>query len=285
MADDDYDMEDVSSQTPAFSPVPPPQPSELRYSTDREGFIVAVWGEKPAAGDVSSYLARWPPSRTPGTYAAWISVQRGSRPSESQRENIAGLGRDWEILKQRAAVFAALEGPDATAMEVNSAEGQGLQPRQKLEGNPIVTVEALDALALAHSVLSGKWLIYSKPHQIDGLWSRIVTAVIANAPEGVVSTPRAKVSTARPGEPHVICVYVDDYSDAEEVGRVREALRKVGVSPSANLKFHVSICHTIAKEDVENEHYVAPKLVAYSMKGKECTSEKERNKWDMKVMI
>ncbi|KAG6901010.1 hypothetical protein C0995_002529 [Termitomyces sp. Mi166 len=212
--DDDYDMEDISSP----SEPPPPVAAPLQTEVVHDGsstLIVAIWDERPKPGEVTTYLARWPPSRTPSTYAAWIAVDRGPRSNPQKTQDLAGLARDWEFLKQRAA---------ALATEQTSIEGQAALPAT---GNPIVTVEALDALALAHGVLSGKWLIYTQPDKIDDLWSRIVTAVIANAPVGVGA--RAKVSPARPGEPHVVCVYVEDYSDAAEVGRVREALRRVGV--------------------------------------------------------
>ncbi|KAG6907783.1 hypothetical protein DXG01_007390 [Tephrocybe rancida] len=222
MADDgDYDMEDVSSSylsKPSPTPIVAPLQTELVYDGS-SALIVAVWEESPKAGEVASYLARWPPSRTPGAYAAWIAVERGPRPSPGRPQDMEGLKRDWAALKERAAV----EPVPAAATEPNVEE----KGTQQVQGNGVVTVEVLDALAQAHSILSGKWMIYAQPHQIDDLWSRIVTAVIANAPPGVGA--RAKVSPARPGEPHVVCVYVDDYSDGAEVGRVRDALRRAGV--------------------------------------------------------
>ncbi|KAG5334224.1 UPF0696 protein C11orf68 [Termitomyces sp. J132] len=220
MMDDDYDMEDISSpSSQAPVPVAAPLPTEVVHDGS-SSLIVAIWGEHPKTGEVVSYLARWPPSRTPGAYAAWIAVERGPRSNSEITQDLAGLARDWEALKQRAAALAVEPG----AVRPNIEEGGALQCSA---GNPIVTVDVLDALALAHGVLSGKWLIYAEPHKIDDLWSRIVTAVIANAPAGVGA--RAKVSPARPGEPHVVCVYVEDYSNAAEVDRVREALRRVGV--------------------------------------------------------
>ncbi|KAG6850184.1 hypothetical protein C0991_010684 [Blastosporella zonata] len=222
MDDGDYDMEDVSSATNGLgrvrAPVAAPLQTDLVYDGST-ALIVAVWDENPKAGQVASYLTRWPPSRTPVTYAAWIAVQRGPRHNPEKPRDIVGLEKEWEILKARAAAQSVEQGAAQASASVGE---QGTQ-----QGNAVVTVEVLDALAHAHGMLSGKWLIYAKPHQIDDLWSRIVTAVIANAPAGTGAS--AKVSPAREGEPHVICVYVDDYSDAEKVGRVRDALRRVGV--------------------------------------------------------
>ncbi|KAG6816719.1 hypothetical protein H0H87_003579 [Tephrocybe sp. NHM501043] len=218
--DGDYDMEDATSTSPSRpspAPVAAPLQNELVYDGSTT-VIVAVWDDIPKMQEVASYLARWPPSRTPYTYAAWVAVERGPHPKPEMPQDIINLVKDWEVLKKRAAALAA--GQAAGQLD---SDAKGVQQ----QGNAVVTVEALDALAQEHGVLSGKWLIYAQPHQIDDLWSRIVTAVIANAPAGLGA--RAKVSPARPGEPHVICVYVDDYRNGEEVGRVRDALRRVGV--------------------------------------------------------
>ncbi|KAF8067000.1 translation initiation factor eIF 4e-like domain-containing protein [Lyophyllum atratum] len=189
--DGDYDMEEVDSSYPCKStpaPIAAPLPTELVHDGS-SSLILAVWDLDTKPGDVASFLARWPPSRTPGTYATWIAADKGPHPTPGKPQDLEGS--------------------------------------QQAQGNGIVTVETLDALAQAHGVLSGKWLVYADPHQVDDLWSRIVTAVVASAPSGTGG--RAKVSPARPDEPHVVCVYVEDYSDGAEVGRVRDALRRAGV--------------------------------------------------------
>ncbi|KAG5633427.1 hypothetical protein H0H81_007873, partial [Sphagnurus paluster] len=130
---------------------------------------------------------------------------------------------------EAVAAKAAAAGTQVQVQQDSSTGDKQTQENGSGNGNvnAVVTVNALDALALAHGVLSGKWMVYAKPHQVDDLWSRIATAVVANAPSGTGA--RAKVSPARPDEPHVVCVYVEDYSDPQEVARVREALRRAGV--------------------------------------------------------
>jgi len=225
MVDDgDYDMEDVSSSAPCkpkLAQIVPPLPTELVHD-GASSLILAIWDATTKPADVASFLARWPPSRTPGTYATWIAADRGPHPTPAKPQDVEGLMRDWALLKERATE-AQTQVPIQVQQETNGPQ-QGAQGTQ---GNGLVTVETLDALAQTHGVLSGKWMVYAEPHQVDDLWSRIVTAVVANAPSETGG--RAKVSPARPEEPHVVCVYVEDYSDGAEVGRVRDALRRAGV--------------------------------------------------------
>jgi hypothetical protein len=77
---------------------------------------------------------------------------------------------------------------------------------------------------------SGKWLIYVNPENVDEVWSKIKGAV----EEGRLGDS-AKVSTAKPsslatGRQRVICVYTYDWADEKDVKRIREELRKLGVT-------------------------------------------------------
>jgi len=252
MDNEDVEMEDVTLPSTNHSTIPsipePPLPTEVDRDEDGIGIIRAVWALPTKPTDVASFLARWPPSRTPITYAHWISVSRKGSVEKKTR-NIEGLMQDWEILKQHATEFQAqMRG---TGNPVGDEKHQH-QPRAI---NPIVTPERLHELAVAHGVVSGKWLVYMKPHQVDEIWSRIVTAVVVNAPPAVNAS--AKVSPAKPGEPHVICVYVEDYSDTAEVERVRGILRKAGVTWKIKFKTDAYTYFGIYKE---NEWNIRPSI-------------------------
>ena len=77
---------------------------------------------------------------------------------------------------------------------------------------------------------SGKWLIFVDRKDVDEVWRRIKDAV----EEGKLGN-KAKVSTAKPKpkyydeKKHVICVYTYDWTDREDVMRIREELRKLGI--------------------------------------------------------
>jgi hypothetical protein len=77
---------------------------------------------------------------------------------------------------------------------------------------------------------SGKWLVFAPISQIDEVWSRIKQAT-----EDGCLGDSAKVATARPNsnasdpETKVICVYTYDWTDREDVSRIREGLRALGI--------------------------------------------------------
>ncbi|MFZ2412370.1 MAG: putative phosphothreonine lyase domain-containing protein [Candidatus Methanoperedens sp.] len=77
---------------------------------------------------------------------------------------------------------------------------------------------------------SGKWLIFVDIENIDEVWAKVEKAY----KEGKLG-PYAKVATAKPNpnatnpETKVICVYTYDWTDEEDVKRVREELRKIGI--------------------------------------------------------
>jgi len=80
---------------------------------------------------------------------------------------------------------------------------------------------------------SGKWLIFVNMKDIDELWAKIKKAT----EEGKLGA-EAKVSTAKPKpadigykkDEHVICIYTHDSTDEKDVKRIREELRKLGIT-------------------------------------------------------
>ena len=86
-----------------------------------------------------------------------------------------------------------------------------------------------------HPLRSGKWLIWLSTENIDRYWKRIRVAV----EQGLLGN-WAKVSTAgsiREDRPdHVVCVYTYDYEDKEDVMRVRDVLRKIGIKQRIRYK-------------------------------------------------
>jgi hypothetical protein len=77
----------------------------------------------------------------------------------------------------------------------------------------------------------GKWIIFTAVEKVDDIWDQIDKATRA----GLLG-PESKVSTAKPN-PHskdpktrVICVYSYDWTDVEDVKRIRNELHKIGIS-------------------------------------------------------
>jgi len=72
----------------------------------------------------------------------------------------------------------------------------------------------------------GKWLIFVKNDKIDEIWSMIARA----SWEGKLGYG-CKSSTAFSGRDNkVICVYNDDVENESEIFRIREELRKMGIT-------------------------------------------------------
>jgi Bles03-like protein len=77
---------------------------------------------------------------------------------------------------------------------------------------------------------SGKWIVFRDVGHIDGMWAKIKSATEAGR-----LGARSKVSTAKPSPlaidqvNKIICVYTYDSDDVEDVMRVRQELRDMGV--------------------------------------------------------
>lgn len=78
---------------------------------------------------------------------------------------------------------------------------------------------------------SGKWLVFVSAGQVDQAWARI-----AEATEQGHLGATSKVATAKPNsnamsqDIKVICVYTYDFEDQADVRRIREELRRLGIT-------------------------------------------------------
>ena len=90
--------------------------------------------------------------------------------------------------------------------------------KRKIGGYPKVTTR------------SGKWLIFVNTERPDTIWRKIKYAT-ENGKLGYES----KTATAKPNSlagksrQKVVCVYTYDWTDEEDVKRIREELRKLGI--------------------------------------------------------
>src|SRR3989344_3916595 len=77
---------------------------------------------------------------------------------------------------------------------------------------------------------SGKWLIFVNPERLDTVWRKIKYAT-ENGKLGYES----KTATAKPNplagksKQKVICVYTYDWTDKQDVKRIRNELKKLGI--------------------------------------------------------
>jgi hypothetical protein len=77
----------------------------------------------------------------------------------------------------------------------------------------------------------GKWLVFVPVPKVDEVWSKIKLATEEGklCDSAKVATARPNPNEASPGK-RVICVYTYDWTDEVDVGRVRQALRELGIT-------------------------------------------------------
>jgi len=77
---------------------------------------------------------------------------------------------------------------------------------------------------------SGKWLIFVPEKDADEVWAKIKKATEEGKLGGASKVATAKPSPLGRREQKVICVYTYDWTDEKDARRVREELRKLGIT-------------------------------------------------------
>ncbi len=78
---------------------------------------------------------------------------------------------------------------------------------------------------------SGKWLVFVQRNEADEIWNSIKLSIengeLGNAAKISSSSPQSIAFNPRN---HVICVYTHDWTDKEDVLRIRQKLRTLGIT-------------------------------------------------------
>jgi hypothetical protein len=176
-----------------------PQPEPLNSSDSQALKILEIERSLPwitfspeKHSTLQHFFIRWPPSTISQSEVACISVRNprlhdaDNRGSTDER----GINQAWETA--------------CTDRQPTTAD--------------------LDELARRFNKLTGKWMVFAAPDQVNALWSRIATATHA----GTLGIS-AKVSPENDSGSHVICIHTQDYTDINNVDKVRSGLRRLGV--------------------------------------------------------
>ena len=159
-------------------------------------------------------------------------VEQGADISADLERAFADLSADYPPLA--AALIERFGTVDAILEAVRAGEGvvptRTTQMYWIVEDAPEIRPDAVD------DELAGKWLIFLPADEVDVVWRRVRDATAAGD-LGI----SAKVSTAKPNpdardDRYVVYVYTADWRDEEEVMRVREALRALGVEDRIGYK-------------------------------------------------
>lgn len=93
---------------------------------------------------------------------------------------------------------------------------------------PWIYIRAKNKPRLEKTDNCGKWLVFVDLESVDEVWQKIALAVY----KGELGIS-AKVSTAMatpPDKKRVICVYSYDYTDKDDVMRIRQKLRDLDIT-------------------------------------------------------
>ena len=83
----------------------------------------------------------------------------------------------------------------------------------------------------AHTSRGGKWLIFVSGHTLHTVWEKIRVALERGKLGGLAKASTMKYGMHSPDSKHgVICVYTHDWKDHQDVKRIREELRKIGIT-------------------------------------------------------
>ncbi|KAK1217274.1 hypothetical protein PQX77_020066 [Marasmius sp. AFHP31] len=173
-------------------------PSGVTVTTDNS-INCEFHPENPDFGSLSNFVCNFSPSKVTDERCEWVSVSRGP---------YIGCSSAYDPVQVEAMKVAFRELAEA----------------HRRDGNITLTVASLDELARRYGVTKGKWMMFCTTTEVDAIWERIVRFVCLEAG----GCRYARVSPNKGDDQHVVSVYVDDFSNAEEVCYVREALRGIG---------------------------------------------------------
>ena len=119
------------------------------------------------------------------------------------------------------------------------SEGEGVIPTQTTKIYWILSDAPGYDPGCADAEKAGKWLIFLEPDQTDELWKKIRDATVAGELGISAKVSTTKQSPESRDERMVIYVYTSDWEDEEDVMRIREVLRTLGVTDRIGYKRNI----------------------------------------------
>ncbi|ELU16100.1 hypothetical protein CAPTEDRAFT_224745 [Capitella teleta] len=92
-----------------------------------------------------------------------------------------------------------------------------------------ITLDDIKELATAVGFTQGKWQLTEKSRNVDDLWSTVAEATHGGQLGSMSKVSTKSSATGSSGQLHIICVYTQDFTEAEDVCRVERELRNLGV--------------------------------------------------------
>ncbi|GAB1317285.1 DUF1917-domain-containing protein (Fragment) [Madurella fahalii] len=173
-------------------------------------------GARHPSESIEAFLSRLPPATTewcPGLDWIWISNPFSQSPGASPPllHHFREGGQERLALLSRFTTMANRSGMPQFVIKQDVA-------KERMEA-----VEDLLQLASGCNLISGKWMLFPEPENVNSVWAKVVRATADNE----LGTA-AKVETkAEAGKERLICVYTRDFRDKDDVARVLKRMREL----------------------------------------------------------
>jgi hypothetical protein len=118
-------------------------------------------------------------------------------------------------------------------------EGEGIIPSKTTQTHWIIQDAPDTSPRATEDENAGKWLIFLQPDQVDDIWKKIRDMTFKNTLGISAKVSTAMKNTDSRDERRVIYVYTANWEDEEEVMRVREQLRSIGITERIGYKRNI----------------------------------------------
>ncbi|NKY96693.1 putative phosphothreonine lyase domain-containing protein [Nocardiopsis alborubida] len=128
--------------------------------------------------------------------------------------------------------------------------------------------ERKEVAELVNAGFTGKWMPFTAPERVNGVWAAIVEATEA----GRLGW-KAKVATEnKPGKDRLICVYTRDWRDRRDVARVLGELRAMGIDQRLSYKEDAAT-HALLYGQGASLYVAGPGSEGFTQRRDACTTE------------
>ncbi|KAF9071650.1 hypothetical protein BDP27DRAFT_1291093 [Rhodocollybia butyracea] len=178
--------------------------------------------------NIKDFLDKFRPSmvENDGT-KPWIWVDSGRRDDEdalAQTAKVTALEEAKKTLEEITTQIEAIKNDPAIPTRSNKKTGAKSKKelREELQAS---AREKFKVIAEKYQYFCGKWLIFASSEKVDMIWKNLANSLI----EGPLANTKAfcvKVSTfsSEPNYRHVICLYLPNVYDKNEVTKVMKIL-------------------------------------------------------------
>ncbi|TFK74008.1 hypothetical protein BDN72DRAFT_833995 [Pluteus cervinus] len=186
------------------------------------------WSKQSQELTVDQFLTKYRPSmvQNDGTKPwIWVAGDETRKPIKVG-DMQAAITEATATLKDITERVESIKNDDS--IPIRSSKKTGAKSKKEVrEQAQAEATEKLKETAVRHGYVCGKWLIFAPSDKVDIIW-RSIAASLVSGPLASTSAFLTKVSTSpkndSPNYQHVICVYIPDVYDQQDVTEVMKVL-------------------------------------------------------------